>query len=102
MTHEEIWDWQCKMHLWSCYLYEIEADAPLDDCGYDQLCQLLLRSYAKLPEWYTKRVTKGDLTSGSGAAIARSLSATEIGEARWWRDKHIPSVRAESTARAKA
>jgi hypothetical protein len=99
MTEADIWDWQCKMHLWSCYLYEVEADAPLDDQGYDQLCQQLLRSYAKLPDWFTQRVTEGDLTSGSGAAIARSLAPDEIAAARWWRDEHIPAMHKEANDR---
>ena len=48
MTEAEISDWQCKMHLWSTYLYEVESRPALDDDGYGKLCQQLLRSYAKL------------------------------------------------------
>lgn len=81
------------MHIWSCYLYEVEDKPALDDHNYDQLCQLLLRAYEKLPEWYTTRVSKGDLICGSGAAIARSLTKAERAEARWWRDEHIPAMR---------
>jgi hypothetical protein len=96
MTEADIWDWQCRMHLWSCHLYEVEGNAPLSDESYDQLCQQLLRSYARLPDWFTQRVTKGDLTSGSGAAIARSLAPDEIAAARWWRDEHIPAMQKEA------
>jgi hypothetical protein len=74
MTNEEIWDWQCKMHLWSCWLYEIDHDPALDDYGYDQLCQLLLRSYGKLPGWFTQRVTKSDLRTGTASGVAQTLT----------------------------
>src|SRR5258708_15917946 len=92
MTEEEIWDWQCKMHIWSCYLYEVEDQPALDDPSYDSLCQILLRRYDQLPAWYRERVTKGDLTSGSGSAVAPTLTPDEITEARWRRDVHIPAM----------
>ncbi len=93
MKEDDIWDWQCKMHMWSCFLYEIGGNAPLSDSSYDQLCQMLLRRYAKLPQWYRDRVSEGDLSTGTGSAIAWDMSDAEAAEARWWRDTHIPEMR---------
>jgi hypothetical protein len=99
MSPEEIWDWQCKMHIWSCWLYEIDASPALDDSGYDWLCRLLASNYAKLPGWFTQRVTMGDLTTGTGSAIAKTLTPEEIAAARWWRDEHIPAMQKEADER---
>lgn len=80
------------MHIWSCYLYEKEDRAPLSDESYDELCKLLLRSWKKLPEWYTKRVTQDDLRSGTGSVVAHNLTQDEIIEAWWWVDEYLPSL----------
>jgi hypothetical protein len=95
VTKEEIWDWQCKMHIWSCWLYEIDSYPAIDDYGYDQLCQLLLRNYKNLPKWFTNRVSESDLVTGTGSAIAKTLTPEEIEQAKWWRDEHIPNVKSE-------
>lgn len=92
---ETDFDWHCWMHIWSCYLYEIESNPALTDEDYDQLCVMLLRWYPNLPDWYRDRVTEGDLSSATGAAIARTLTPDEIAQARWWRDEHIPAIRKE-------
>lgn len=69
MTEEQIWDWQCKMHIYSCYLYEVQNKPILKDEDYDQHCQLLLRAYDKLPKWYTDRITKDQLQTASAMGI---------------------------------
>lgn len=101
MTEAEIWEWQCSMHLWSCYLYEVEDNAPLPDPSYDNLCRFLLQRYETLPAWYRKRVKRSELESGTGARIARTLDDAEKRKARWWRDVHIPKMHSDSRAREK-
>lgn len=82
MTEEAIWKWQCNMYLYASYLYYEEDLSVWTDELYDQHCHFLLTKYHKLPEWFTQRVSKDDLSAGTGYAL--KLSDEEKLAARSW------------------
>lgn len=83
MTKEEIWDWQCQMFVYSCYLYEMEGTAILSDEHFDQHCVMLRKSYDQLPTWFTARVPKGQLDAGTGLGLEFTAEDRE-GARLWW------------------
>lgn len=83
MTEEEIWQWQCEMFIYSCYLYEKENDPVLTDPDFDTHCALLLRAYSKLPKWFTDRVPEDQLSAGTSVGL--KYSEDDISGAQAWR-----------------
>jgi hypothetical protein len=78
---DAIWEWQCRMHISSCYLYE-QGRPILDDASFDAHCHMLLRAYSELPQWFRDRVPPSALSAST--AVGLQFSAEDIREAEDW------------------
>lgn len=52
-TPQWIADWQARMYIYSCYLYDSDYEHPLDDMGYTTVWQMLAgrAPYPGPPMW---------------------------------------------------
>lgn len=91
MTLDEIYDWQCQMFIYSCYLYEVENQPLLSDEVYDAHCQSLLRRYDQLPEWFRQRVDRERLATGTSSGLEYTVEDI-MGAYKWVEDAHARRV----------
>jgi hypothetical protein len=75
------WDWQCRMHISSCYLYD-EGMPILSDADFDAHCKMLENAYAELPAWFTTRVSREALSAST--ALGLTYSPDDIQAATDW------------------
>lgn len=66
-----MWDWQCKVFVYSCYLYD-QATPAICDSVFDDTVRHLLQAYDELPEWFTARVPKEQLEAGTSVGLSFS------------------------------
>lgn len=94
MSDDEIWNWQCRMYLYTSYLYYIEDTSIWPDEMFDQHCRYLLKFYHKLPDWFKSRVDEDYLKAGTGFHL--HFSEDEIKKAHEYRD-FVLTLKARST-----
>jgi hypothetical protein len=82
VTEADIWKWQCAMFLYASFLYYEEDLSVWSDESYDAHCHFLLLKYDKLPAEFRERVSKDDLSAGTGYAV--KLTDAEKALAREW------------------
>lgn len=85
MTQDEIYDWECRMFIYSCYLYDVENQPLLSDELYDWSCRFLLERYDQLPEWFRQRVDKERLSTGTSSGLDYTVEDI-MGAYKWVED----------------
>lgn len=76
------WVWDCQMFIYASLLYYEHDLSVWPDETYDNHCHTLLNWYAKLPAWFTERVSEEDLRAGTGFAL--KTTPAEHTEALAW------------------
>lgn len=83
-TQRWINEHQCKLFIWSCYLYEIGTPA-LHDTIFDSGVKTLIAIYDELPVWFKVRVPIEQLHAGTSVGL--QISEREKQEALDWLER---------------
>lgn len=85
LTRDQLLSLDCNTWLLSSLLYYEWDTSLLTDEAFDLLSHNLLSAYPRLPHWFTCRVSRDDLGTGSGFAL--SFSNDERWDAGSWLER---------------
>ncbi len=63
----------CKLYVKAGLAYEAGEDYVVSDETYDQLSQILLSRYSKLPKWFRNKISEAELETGSAANFSQKF-----------------------------
>jgi hypothetical protein len=63
----------CKLYVKAGKAYENGENPVVSDTAWDDLSQILLKRYEKLPKWFRSKVSEDELRTGSAAEFPRKF-----------------------------